>query len=286
MVGRSTEKPSKTNNMSQINLEQKRKSIETFVKVAAIGVVGFLVAPFIFVAVKGIVGLAIAGIVGLVAVNAAPAVAAHIANWRLKALKAVAAANPIETLENIYAEKQNALIQMRQNIKATYAALEDLKSKIQAHDAKYPDQPSVYADKYAKLMALAKDRGEKFQVAKQKLAAFGQQIEEKRSDWEIAKAMEKVSNLAQAGEDFQSKLMQDTALLTVQNGLNMAFSELEVSLLDNPQQTQVSISAPAATSTKSTATQISEKSSLPDLDLEFAHDNSEELQYAVAKRKK
>ena len=62
--------------------------------------------------------------------------------------------------------------------------------------------------------------------------AFAEVIDEKRSDWKIAQTMAEASKLANVGQDFQSKLLKDTALNTIQDGLNLAFSELETSLLD------------------------------------------------------
>ena len=46
------------------DLELKRKRIEAVVKIVAMLVTGFVVAPFIFIAVKGLIGLAIAGVIG------------------------------------------------------------------------------------------------------------------------------------------------------------------------------------------------------------------------------
>ena len=115
-----------------MDIELKRKRIETLVKYAALPVVGFFVAPFILVAIKGLIGLAVAAAVSLVVVNLAPAFAVTVANWRLKAIKAAAAMNPIETLENQYADKQAALLRMRENIKQSYAVLQNLYSQMNA----------------------------------------------------------------------------------------------------------------------------------------------------------
>ena len=62
--------------------------------------------------------------VAFVIINLIPAFARLVGNWRLKALKAVAAANPIENLEMIYRDKMNALAASRENINATYAILQ------------------------------------------------------------------------------------------------------------------------------------------------------------------
>jgi hypothetical protein len=218
--------------MSTVNLEVKRQRIETAVKILALLVVGFFVAPFILAAIGGLIGLAISAIVGLVVINLAPSVAAMIANWRLKALKAVAAMNPIETLENQYADREAALKKIRDNITQSYAVLQSLYTQIQDHNQKFPNTPSQFTDKYEKLKQLIALRGNKYKQAQKNLADFSELIDEKRSDWKIAQTMAAANKLADVGQDFQSNLMKDTALTTVQDGLNLAFSELETSLLD------------------------------------------------------
>jgi len=255
-------------------LEQKRKRIETVVKLVGLCVVGFLVAPFIFATIKGLVGLVVAATVALVVINLMPSVAALIANWRLKALKAVAAANPIETLENQYAEREQALVGIRDNIKEFHTVVQELYSQIQEHNERFPNKPSQFLEKYEKMKALLSLRSQKYKKAQQNLASFAQLIDEKRSDWRIAQAAAKASKLANVGEDFQSKLMADTALTTIQDGLNFAFSELEVSLLDEQSEAQAStttvvVDPTVPLVTKATLAAIAEKSGPPTLDLDF-----------------
>jgi uncharacterized protein YukE len=215
------------------DIDQKRKRIETLVKVAALGVAAFFFAPIAVLTIKGLVSLIVVATVGLLVVNVGiPWLAVSLANWRLKALKAAAAANPIETLENQYAEREAALLKFRDSIKEFHGVVQDLYAQIQEHDDKYPGKPSQFLDKYNKMRALLTLRSEKYKQAQANLRQFGELLEEKRSDWKVAQTAARAMKLANVGEDFQSKLMQDTALTTIQDGLNMAFSELEVSLLD------------------------------------------------------
>jgi hypothetical protein len=253
--------------------ETKKNKIEKVVKVAAALIVGFVVAPFIFIAIQGLVGLVVAAGVALIAINLAPWFATTVANWKLKALKAAAAANPIETLENRYKERQEALVKIRENIKQSYAVLEGLYSQIQEHSERYPDRPSQYLTKYQKLKALVALRAEKYKTAQRNLVSYAELIEEKRSDWKIALTMAEASKLANVGEDFQSKLLQDTALTTIQDGLNVSFAELETSLLDEevnePQRVEVASNVvQPETSTKV----LLEKCGPLDLDIDFRFD--------------
>jgi len=135
-------------------------------------------------------------------------------------------------LENQYGERETALVKIRDNIKEFHSVVAELWSQIQEHNERYPDKPSQFTEKYANMKALLALRSGKYKQAQANLKAFSELIDEKRSDWKVAQSAAKAMKLANVGEDFQSKLMADTALSTVQDGLNYAFSELEVSLLD------------------------------------------------------
>jgi hypothetical protein len=212
-------------------LEQKRQNIEKAVKIVVLCVVAFLVSPFIFATIKGLAGLAIAAVVAVVMINLAPSAAAMIANWRLKALKAVAAANPIETLQNAYSTRKESLVKQRDNIKARIAVAAKIYSQITAFEkqfSKTSPRRSPY-EKLNQLIELSKTRYQNAQIA---LVEFGRQIEEKSADWEIVLSMNEANKLQQAGQDFTSKLMADTALSTVQAGLDTAFAELDAAVMD------------------------------------------------------
>lgn len=221
-------------------LEKKRKRIELVVKVVALGVIGFVVSPFIFATIQGLVGLLIAGSIGVIAINLAPWAAVKVANWRLKALKHEASLNPIETLENQYGERKAALIQIRSGIKEFHAQVENFRTMIEEFKQKYPED-TRYDDKYGKMQALLANRVEKYKSAQVGLAQFDEMIERKRAEWKIAQAAASLDKAAGVGEDFISKLMADTALDSVQTHLNAAFAELEVSLLDNDQKNVIRV---------------------------------------------
>jgi hypothetical protein len=249
------------------DLELKKKRIETVGKVILLGIAGFLFAPIAYLTITGLISLVVVCTIALLVVNIViPWLSLSIANWRLKALKAVASANPIETLENQYREREEALVSIRNNIKEFHTVVQELWGQIQEHNEKYPDRPSQFLEKYNKMKSLLALRSNKYKQAQANLKTFKEVIEEKRSDWKVAQSAAKAMKLANVGEDFQSKLMEDTALTTIQDGLNFAFSELEVSLLDEqPLETKQVV----VTSTPQEPLQLTEKSGPPSLDLEF-----------------
>jgi hypothetical protein len=108
-------------------------------------------------------------------------------------------------------------------------------------------------------------------------------IEEKRSDWKIAQTMAEASKLANVGEDFQSKLLKDTAVNTIQDGLNLAFSELDTALLDENNSTPTPVqvtSAPAAVA------QLAPTSPPNTLDLGFESDSIVDVEAVPATPKR
>lgn len=212
-------------------LELKRQRIERIVKIVALLGIAFFVSPFIFATIQGLVGLVVAFAIGTVAVNLAPWFAAKVANWRLKALKHEAALNPIETLEEQYRQREQGLIQYREDIKLFHAEVENFRAEVANHKASYPDD-TTFDDKFKKMVALLQHRAAKYVEAQQKLADFNKVIERKRSEWKIAQAAARMDKAAKVGEDFISNLQRDTALTSIQTHLNSAFAELEVSLLD------------------------------------------------------
>lgn len=212
-----------------IDLETKRKRIETGVKVAALLGVCAILAPFTYAILGGLGAL----IVCLTAVNLAPWFGHKLANWRLKALKAEAAANPIETLENQYKARDEALRKTRENLQEFSGAVQTLRDKIEQHNRTYPGSPSPFQKQYDMMVARKEFRGRKYKEAKAALEEFAKVIEITRSQWETALLLAKAQKLDNVGEDFISKMMKDVALDTVTSTMNTAFAEMEVSMLDD-----------------------------------------------------
>ena len=78
-------------------------------KYGAVLVAGFLVAPYIWVAIGGLIGLIVAVVVILAAWMLRPVAFSFAANMRLKLIKSEAAKNPVETLQNDLKDKAQAL---------------------------------------------------------------------------------------------------------------------------------------------------------------------------------
>jgi hypothetical protein len=216
------------------DLEQRRKRIETLVKLAATGVVGFLVAPFIFIAIKGIVGLIIAAAVSFITIQFIPFFALKIANWRLRAIKWEAGRNPIETLQNDYGKRLEALKTFRDRIRTSAAAISSFGAKLNEFKANRPDRAAKFQEEYDKMLQVLEARREKYGRAKQSLEAYSKRIDAAKDEWDMAQAAIAMNKAVGTidGEEFLQKIMVSTAMDSVQKALSESFADLELSLMD------------------------------------------------------
>lgn len=218
-----------------MDLEVKRKRIETIVKVAAVGAVGFFVAPFVFIAIKGLIGLVVAAMVSLTAINLTPWFAAKVANWRLKAIKHEASKNPIETLQNEYQARHDALLVFERSIKAFSAEVMNFKDKLAGFKKSYPEEAPRFDGQFNNMQSLLLSRKEKYKLAYKNLEIFSGEITKASAIWDMAQAAAAMNKLAGVNEqEFLAKIQVETALDSVQKSMSIAFSDLEVSLLEEP----------------------------------------------------
>ena len=214
-------------------LEIKRNRIEKIVKILSLLVVGFLVAPFVFIAIKGLIGLVVAAAVSLVVVNLIPWFSAMVANWRLKALKHEAAKNPIETLQNDYRKRIEALQAFRQSILNSKAEVASFRDKLEGFKKQYPADTAKFDEQYSQMLALLKLRGKKYEEAKGNLERYNGEITRAKAIWDMAQAAAEMNKAAGVDADeFYAKIQVETALDSVQKNLNLAFADLEMSLVD------------------------------------------------------
>lgn len=216
-----------------MNIEEKQKRIEKLVKLAVLAVTGFFVAPFIFIAIKGLIGLFLAGVVAVAAVNLAPWVGFKFANWRLRAIKAEAAARPIETLQNIQAEKEAAIKAYAASILKFKAEVIGFAGKLVEFKKRFPDEAKKFDDQYSAMQSLLELRQKKYGEARDALDRFGLEIEKARAVWEMTQAATVMTEAGgESGEVFMRKIKEQTAIDSVQNSLNSAIAGLDMAMIE------------------------------------------------------
>ncbi len=245
-------------------LDKKRQNIETLVKIGAALLVGFLVAPFIFVAIKGLIGLAVAALIGTACIFFTPWVAAMFANWRLKAIKHEASKNPIETLQNDYQSRVEALQAFRESIRSFAGEVTSFKGKAEEFKEKYPKEAARFDEQLQKMVSLLNLRKNKYEEAKSNIALYAGEIDKAKAIWEMSQAAAAMNKAAGMNADeFFAKIQVETALDSVQKSLSTAFSDLEISLLDEKPDNKSKVTVEPAAAPK----QVSDKVADSTLDL-------------------
>jgi len=219
--------------MNQIDIDKRRKRIEMLIKIVGLCVAAFFVAPFVFIVIKGLIGMVIAAVVGGSIIFFTPVVARVFANWRLKAIKAEAARNPIETLQNDYGKRQQGLRNFANRISDFATAVGSFEDKLDDFKRDHPEDAPKFDEQLRKMKLILDNRKAKFKEAQTELTAYDKEIKRANDIWEMGQAAAAMTSAAGMTEDdFLQKISTETALDSVQKSMNRAFADLEVSLLE------------------------------------------------------
>ncbi len=220
--------------MNLIELNAKKERLATAAKWGLAGLAALIVSPIIFLVIKGAIGLAVASIVGLAIVNFAPAVSMWFANQKLKAIKAEAARNPVETLQNVYAERLQKKNLFKQQITAFRAKVEGFAEKVQGFAESFPKDAPKFEQQLVAMRALLARRELKYKAVKSELEKFELVIQRADALWKMGLAAAEMNAAAGAfdGDQMMQRIKTETALESVTDSVNLAFSELESDLME------------------------------------------------------
>ncbi len=230
------------NDTTSSPLDPRVQRAGVIAKYAALIGVGFLVAPFIFKAILGLVGLAIAGaITGAIMVGTyvyAPSVELWGRNMRLRSLKAEAAKNPIETLENDFHARTQKLNDNKNRLAMLIAKTEGFGSQLEQFKKLAPARAVKFEEVYSKMHQLCDMTGNELKKAKVALKDREGQIEIAKAEWAMAlSAKDLTKSAGQIEEDFLAKIRTDAAFCAVTDGMNNAFAQVDILLLEGESTT-------------------------------------------------
>jgi hypothetical protein len=216
---------------NEIDVVRQKQKIVTLVKVGMFVLTGFVVAPAIFVAIKGMVGLAVAAVAGLFMINVTPAIADAFANWRLKLIKAEAGRNPIETLQIDFGKRQDALHRFKDAINTFSASVMNFSDKLEGFRVQFPQDSEKFDSQLAKMKKLLEIRRNRYKEAEAAVKQYAAEIDRAKAIWDMGLEAAKMNAAAgMTEEDFMQKIKVETALDSVTKSMNSAFAELETSL--------------------------------------------------------
>jgi chromosome segregation ATPase len=227
-----------TNTNSAIFNDPRAKRWGNFAKYAAILGVGFVVAPYVWIAIGGLLGLGAVGALFGATWMLRPWVYAKAANIRLALVKSEARKNPVETLENDLRDKNVALDERKTQIEKLNAQIRNFADKLDDIGDKYGKQDSGYlklAGDLSDLRRVYKHRCEKWNEARKQLVRYSEEIDRAKMIWDAANAAAAARETSGLTEDeFFAKLKTDTAFDSIQTSYNEALASLDTELLTDP----------------------------------------------------
>lgn len=226
------------------DIDLKRKKFAGIVKIAIGAIAIVVLAPAIMLLVKGIIGIAIAGTVGLAIVNGAPVISMKLANWKVKEIVAEAKKNPIETMINIQGDRVDKLIEAKTRIGDLQAAVMNFADKVTGFKKQWPNEAVAFDLAVTNSNRVLEKWKADYKLAKAALEQYGLEIEKCKAINEMALEMAKLNKMAQMDSDkLMEKLKSDTAIDEVSKRMNSAMAQLETSLLE-----EVTFDIPVVTS--------------------------------------
>ena len=195
-----------------------------------------LLAPALWLAVSGGVGLFLLGALWTVAFAAAqalPLLGQKLENALLAARKAEARRNPIEQLQNEVLRRAQRLKAFRQALVTVGGQIESIGEMLEEHKRTDPNQPAERQERaLARLQQFHTLNLARLGQAQAALHEFKTSVERKEREWRIALAIGEANDMLDpnATENLMQDLLTDTALRAVQDRFNNVFAELDVQM--------------------------------------------------------
>jgi hypothetical protein len=230
--------------MSQnLTPEQRKQRTELIVK--SVGLLGLclILGPFFFTILHGlgaIAALFVGGVAVFTAVKFLPWLGMVIGNARLKAIKAEAMKNPVETLQNQLVKKREALDQFKDQIRIFAGQVLSFTDQVKQYVKEGLEDAQVYVEQLSKMNQLLKIRQEKCKQAEVMLVEFEESIERTDRKWKMALAAQAMNEAAgEIAGDVFDKICIETSVNAVQDKLNESMADLEMALMDEENKRQI-----------------------------------------------
>lgn len=210
---------------------KKRLAVLVLLLLAPFGV-GF-VTWLAFAIAKGIFAIGLAIVLGLAVVYGTPVLAMKFANWKLKAIKAEAAKNPIESLQNLAAQEARKLEAAQLDLAGWDADNQGMETGISDYKRDFPGATATTMEQ-----TLAKSR-ECYGIAHaryldsvESLRLFRVEIKRVDREWQLGLKAGRIRQrlFAFGKEEAVNEMIKDTALEAVRNQLATNMSALSLAL--------------------------------------------------------
>ncbi len=230
---------------SSPSIDARAKRWGVFAKYAVLLLVGFVISPYIFTAITGLIGLLVAGAIMVATWMVMPAIETWAGNMRLMLVKNAAATNPVPTLQSELQRQMVALDERKGAIGRLNGQIATFSDKLQVIGKKYGVGDAAYVKMLQQLTDLklvAKNREDKWQAAFAQLKQFEQEIERASMIWDAAMAAaaaQETSGLTEA--DFMARLKTETSLDTIMTTFNETLASLDTDLMQSDAEKMVNV---------------------------------------------
>lgn len=221
-----------------MNDEVNKQKLVNIVKWGSIITISLIAAPIVFVLAKAALGAVIAlGLAGLIAVAGiefSPVIAMKLANRKVKEIVSEATSNPIETLYNQLAEKRQSSNAFKDSITLFRTEIKNFEQTTAQFKKQYPEDAERFEKQLSTMNQLLSFRESRYKQLQIELDNFDKAIARAQALWNMSQAAQKMNKLAgvKMADQFE-KIKTDSAVNSVMNSVNKAFSEMETALLDN-----------------------------------------------------
>ena len=189
-------------------------------------------APIAVLALKTVTSVAMAGVIGLglfLGFSALPLIARW---WRIQVfrmLKATARRNPVETLQLELLARRDAFTDATARVVAVTAMRDGLREKLDEYIERYRAKDPGLERSVDQLSELVDRLRTSLREAGLRLEEFERFVERQADRWILAKATGELATLLKAsgGGDVTGRFLQDEAIETIRDGLNLSFAEID-----------------------------------------------------------
>lgn len=227
--------------MAEVELKQQR--LAKLVKIGVMLVVCAVLGPLAYLAIKGIVGLAVFGALAFIGYNAAPVIALKVANAKyrlieeenishIKKVVRTAAENPIETATAQSQAYKTRAAKYLEGITAYSTEVNNFETMTADFAKKYPETAPRYKDQLVTMKKALAFKNDKYRELIQNIQLMDEKITFLTANWKMSQALIKVNALGGVdGGDPMEQLKADAAIDAVVNSINRAFAEMDASVL-------------------------------------------------------
>jgi archaellum component FlaC len=190
-----------------------------------------VISPFVFLAIKGIVGLAAAFAIGMIITQLAPVYALKLANWRMKLLVSEVETNPIETMQTLLVEKTEELNGADGKIADFETEVRNYDDQVDTFKQQYPAEAETYEALSEKMHTALEDMKHEQTIARKELQNLEDQIKKAKAIYKMSLAAQRVTALSKTAEEqVFADIKQQVAFDTVRTELNRTFANLNLAL--------------------------------------------------------